>query len=122
MGWSIGWDESWKRDIGYGVPAYCDHPDCTAEIDRGLGNVCGGEPYGGEHGCGLFFCGEHLYLSSVGPLCERCDVPEPVEPFQPKPDHPDWVRHKLTDESWQEWRNGHPREVEAMKALSTGRM
>jgi hypothetical protein len=59
MGWSIGWDGTWKRDIGYGVPAYCDHPECSAEIDRGLSYVCGGDPYGGEHGCGLFFCGKH---------------------------------------------------------------
>ncbi len=53
MGWSIGSDGD--RDIGYGVPAECDHPDCTAEIDRGLSYVCGGDPYGGEYGCGLFF-------------------------------------------------------------------
>lgn len=26
MGWSIGYDDKWFRDIGYGVPAYCDHP------------------------------------------------------------------------------------------------
>ena len=28
MGWSIGYDTNWKRDIGYGVPAKCDHPRC----------------------------------------------------------------------------------------------
>lgn len=42
MGWSIGFDSNWNRDIGYGVPAFCDHPGCTAEIDRGLAYVCGG--------------------------------------------------------------------------------
>src|SRR4051812_7048849 len=26
MGWSIGYDSNWQRDIGYGVPAFCDHP------------------------------------------------------------------------------------------------
>lgn len=36
MGWSIGFDTRWKRDIGYGVPAECDHPTCGAQIDRGL--------------------------------------------------------------------------------------
>ena len=30
MGWSIGYDEKWQRDIGYGVPAICDYPGCTA--------------------------------------------------------------------------------------------
>lgn len=39
MGWSVGFDENWQRDIGYGVPAYCDHPQCKAEIDRGLDYV-----------------------------------------------------------------------------------
>jgi hypothetical protein len=44
MGWSIGYDENWKRDIGYGVPAVCDHPKCNKIINRGLSYVCGGEP------------------------------------------------------------------------------
>ncbi len=44
MSWAVGFDETWQRDIGYGVPAYCDHPGCMAEIDRGLSYVCGGEP------------------------------------------------------------------------------
>ena len=26
MGWSIGFDSKWNRDIGYGVPATCDYP------------------------------------------------------------------------------------------------
>ena len=47
MGWSLGYDRNWKRDVGYGVPAICDDPECTEEIDRGLSYVCGGEPYGG---------------------------------------------------------------------------
>ena len=29
MGWAIGYDSNWGRDIGYGVIAYCDHPDCN---------------------------------------------------------------------------------------------
>jgi hypothetical protein len=52
MGWSIGFDTTWNRDIGYGVPAICDRPGCGEAIDRGLSFVCGGEPYGGEKGCG----------------------------------------------------------------------
>jgi hypothetical protein len=72
MGWSLGHDNRWGkfgRDIGYGVPAPCDHPGCGAEIDRGLSYVCGTHPYGGEHGCGLHFCGDHLHFE------ERGDVP-----------------------------------------------
>jgi len=60
MSWSIGYDSNWKRDIGYGVPATCDFPGCGKSIDRGLSCVCGGEPYGGERGRGLYFCGDHL--------------------------------------------------------------
>ncbi len=104
MGWSIGYDSNWKRDIGYGVPAFCDYPGCNKEIDRGLGYVCGGEPYGGDQGCGLYFCGKHLNLSMKHPpLCERCV--ENKEPFKPTKDHPDWIRHKMTDDSWKKWRD-----------------
>lgn len=101
MSWSIGFDAHWQRDIGYGVPAFCDAPGCSEEIDRGIGYVCGGEPYGGEEGCGLFFCGKH----GGGYLCERCAKGgDDVEPFDPKPDHPDWLHHKATDRSWATWR------------------
>ena len=116
MGWSIGYDERWRRDIGYGVPATCDHPGCGEQIDRGLAYVCGGEPYGGERGCGLYFCYAHLYLYARLPqLCERC-APRKKEPFEPTPDVPEWVHHKLTDESWQEWRDENPEEVAALMA------
>jgi hypothetical protein len=55
MSWALGFDGNWNRDIGYGVPSYCDHPKCSAKIDRGLAYVCcGQEPYGGD-GCGLYF-------------------------------------------------------------------
>jgi hypothetical protein len=57
MSWAVGFDSNWKRDIGYGVPATCDRPGCGTGIDRGLAYVCGGQPYGGEEGCGLYFCG-----------------------------------------------------------------
>lgn len=100
MSWSIGFDRNWQRDIGYGVPAFCDHPRCSAEIDRGLSYVCGGHPYGEPGGCGLYFCGRHL--SAFGQLCSRCRNRKP--PFMPKPDHPAWVEHKATDDSWAAWR------------------
>lgn len=105
MGWSLGYDSNWNRDIGYGVPCECDYPGCTKEIDRGLSHVCGGEPYGGEDGCGLFFCSSHLYGAGSGQRCERCVENEPFSPFKAKPDIQEWIDHKMTDPSWEEWRN-----------------
>jgi hypothetical protein len=107
MGWEIGFDEKWQRDIGYGVPCLCDHPECSEEIDRGLSYVCGGEPYGGERGCGLFFCEKHLILHARLPqLCARCSRRRNA--FKPKPDLERWIFFKLTDESWFKWRQEHP--------------
>lgn len=120
MGWSLGYDSNWNRDIGYGVPAYCDHPSCDAEIDRGLGYVCSNsQPYGGDEGCGLYFCSRHA--SPASHKCWRCCHGE--EPFQPKPDHPTWIKHKLTDESWSEWRSENPQKVLGMlaKTIPVGR-
>lgn len=106
MGWAVGYDTNWNRDVGYGVPASCDQPDCAEKIDRGLGYVCGSEPYGGEHGCGLYFCGEHLTRGGGDErhayVCERCAAGEP--PFEPKPDLQEWTDWKMTDESWAAWR------------------
>lgn len=109
MGWSIGSHNG--RDIGYGVPATCDHPGCGAEIHRGLSYVCGGEPYGGDTGCGLFFCGSHRHYSGkrdttgavhMAQHCARCRQRKP--PFKPTPDVAEWIEHKATDPSWAEWR------------------
>lgn len=117
MSWSIGYDDRWKRDIGYGVPAYCDHPGCGKSIDRGLAYVCGNEPYGGEHGCGLYFCdahhrGEHF-------TCERCENDKP--PFEPTAEHPTWIKHKATDPSWAEWREEQKAKSEQMQKESEAR-
>lgn len=120
MSWAVGWDSNWYRDIGYGVTAYCDHPECDDEIDRGLGYVCGGEPYGGEQGCGLYFCNRHLGYVELddgelfGQICDRCIEGEP--PFPPKPDHPEWLTHKLTHSSWRQWRDENPAQVDATRA------
>lgn len=109
----------WSRDIGYGVPAQCDLPKCSEEIDRGLSYVCGSEPYGGEFGCGLYFCPEHFnYRKPRGAtdsvqLCPRCFAYK--QPFKPKADIAEWIEHKLTDESWQVWRDENPQAVEEMK-------
>lgn len=116
MGWSLGYDSHWGRDIGYGVPAYCDHPACDVKIDRGLAYVCcGQEPYGGERGCGLYFCGDHQRGDGK---CIRCYHRNPKGPYPKKPDHPEWVAWKLTDPSWAEWRAKHPDEVVKLAALT----
>lgn len=116
MGWSIGHDSRWGRfgrDIGYGVPATCDHPGCGEEIHRGLSYVCGSEPYGGDHGCGLFFCAKHRSFEEreddLPQLCARCAAEE--GPFEPTPDVAEWIEHKLTDESWAQWRAQNAEEV-----------
>jgi len=118
MSWAIGYDKKWKRDIGYRVPALCDYPDCEKQIDRGLDYVCGKEPFGGEHGCGLYFCYEHLYIvpreNTTTQLCLHCKQ-EDCEEFKPKPDVNEWLQHKLTDESWQAWRDENPRDVTKIK-------
>lgn len=121
MTWAVGYDERWKRDIGYGVPATCDHPGCGAKIDRGLAYVCGGEPYGGEHGCGLFFCDEHMLLPLDGKVIQFCErYADGQEPFEPTPDVPQWINHKLTHESWAEWRTENPAEVSKLQAQLVG--
>ena len=117
MGWSIGYDSNWDRDIGYGVPAYCDFPGCGAEIHRGLSYVCGGEPYGGEHGCGLYFCGKHLRWSAHHFRCDRCA--QGKRAFTPTPEHPTWLRHKLTHPTWVVWRAEHPEFVAAQAGART---
>jgi hypothetical protein len=117
MSWALGYDFKWMRDIGYSAPAYCDHPGCMAEIDRGLSYVCGSKPHGGEHGCGLYFCAKHHSFGDHGrELCERCLNGQ--EPFLPTADHPSWINHQLTDESWQLWRDENPEEVARMKGAS----
>lgn len=113
MGWSLGFDARWNRYVGYGVPAYCDHPGCDEEIDRGLAYVCADEqPKGGDHGCGLYFCEKHRYCRGNHHRCSRCTNYRP--PFTPKPEHPRWLRHLLTDETWAKWRAEHPDDVAAM--------
>jgi len=117
VGWAMGYDGTHDRDIGYAVPAICDHPDCEALIDRGLAFVCGGAAFGGKHGCGLFFCYSHR---SAVDLCGRCANSKP--PFEPKPDLPEWVHHKLTDPSWAAWRCDNPDKVEGMQCEVKGRV
>jgi hypothetical protein len=117
MGWSIGYNSEWKRDIGYGVPAWCDHPQCTTEIDRGLSYVCGGEPPCSDGTCQLFFCESHQRYQprKERHVCARCV--RGATPFKPKPDHWKWVVWKLNHPSWQDWRSKHTRDLLALVDL-----
>ena len=117
MSWAIGYENG--RDIGYGVPAVCDKPGCNAQIDRGISYCCG--DYATDYGCGLYFCTAHLAhriprgSDMVVQICPRCIRYRP--PYDPKPDVADWIRHKLTHESWSQWRQENPDEVENMKKM-----
>lgn len=73
MGWGSGTNAQ-GREIGYLVEATCDLDGCDEKIDRGLAHVCGGMHDGGDHGCGGYFCGEHLFMGPKLPnqMCERC--------------------------------------------------
>lgn len=119
MSWAVGYDDNWQRDIGYGVPSICDHPGCKAKIDRGLSYVCGTEPKGGEHGCGLYFCTDHLRTAGDhrdnAQLCTRCYWRNRT-PFTPTPDVIEWIQWKLDDESWAQWRQKNPDEVQKLIA------
>lgn len=83
MGWSYGHNAA-GREIGYSVEAECDEDGCDEDIDRGLSYVCGGMHDGGEHGCGGYFCGAHLFAACPpdgrhGLLCVRCIDKTPDE-------------------------------------------
>ena len=111
MYWAIGYDEKWKRDIGYDVAGTCDYPGCEKIINRGIDHVCGGEPYGGDIGCGLYFCAEHLEMKIMdgeaepSPVCAQCAAGK--KPFEPTPDVAEWLDHKNTSIYWAGWRTYH---------------
>lgn len=128
MGYAIGYSNG--RDIGYGVIATCDHPDCTEKIDRGMSYCCG--EFVGDYGCGLYFCMKHLSYAPIpndderkgfdepldekgdySSLCERCEKNK--APFEPKEDHPDWMWWKLKDKTWMNWRKQNRKEVDAIR-------
>lgn len=72
------------REAGYGVSSTCEAGECEEKIDRGLAYLCGQMPGGDEHGCGGYFCYEHLlegYVADEQPrrfvaapcsLCPTC--------------------------------------------------
>lgn len=72
MGWGYGVLPD-GREVGYSVEAVCEAPGCGAEIDRGLGCLCGtmhGQDDG--EGCGHYFCGEHLFFGAPNQMCGPC--------------------------------------------------
>jgi hypothetical protein len=133
MGWALGFVDG--RDVGYGVPAWCELPGCNKKIDRGISFSCGGIP-GNEYGCGLFFCEDHLRYTPLDPedtehegetvpVCDPCayrlkhpddDWKTWPDAYPEKPDHPEWLKWKLTDDSWQEWRKENPDKVKEMES------
>jgi hypothetical protein len=88
MGWSDCGTLNGRR-IGYSISATCDKKGCKTKIDRGLAFVCGNMHGGGEHGCGGYFCEDHLacgYGYGIhGFFCSECgerlekEYPEPNE-------------------------------------------
>lgn len=107
MGFGVYWMAERGQFAGYEVPAICEHPDCTAKINRGLGCRCNGKPAAqvgegddmvAEEPCGRFFCGQHGGEST----CARCAVGG--EPYPIKPDIQEWIDHLLTDKTWRRWR------------------
>jgi hypothetical protein len=73
--------------VGYGVESVCHHPDCEDQIDKGLGYVCGGMHEGGDHGCGNYYCQDHLNLCYPEQLCKDCA--EAYDNNYPDPDDED---------------------------------
>lgn len=91
MGYSVYWaNNRWQ---GYGIPAYCDYPGCRVEIDRGMGYQH--EEDNESSTPNVFCCEDHKYID--------------ISSFEvEKKEHPDWLSHILTHESWEEWRQENP--------------
>lgn len=103
MSYALGWDDTYQRWKGYGVPCECEQPDCKAEIDRGYSHIC--------HFCGMYFCDDHIYCG----YCKNCydsvlddelEVKDGAtsEPFPLKPELEKWLHHIETDATWKKWR------------------
>ena len=78
MGWAYCGKDREGREIGYGIEAICDHPDCNAKIDRGLAYSCGGMHGEKEYYCDKYFCPKHLFymdeVDVVHPICKECST------------------------------------------------
>lgn len=142
MGYSCYTSEKHGREQGYDVPAICDHPDCSVEIDRGVGYVCLDNQ---DHtaSCGGFYCSEHSALAFIISEDEfedldDDDAQELAESYglKEKPEFDEdgyfyicqhkpieyketrsWLEHIMGDESWQKWREEEPARAERIKTL-----
>lgn len=142
MGYSVYFSAKNNRWQGYGVPAYCDHPNCQNVIDRGVGYICCDNP---NHtaSCGGFFCELHryqlVYEDQLHEMSEEeinrlgidsreeqategdgiiCCTHAPIETKE----HHEWLNHVLTDESWAEWRKEEPEVVREYKEMLDAQM
>ena len=86
MGWGYGILES-AEEVGYGVETVCGDETCSADIDKGMAFVCGGDHGGGEAGCGRYFCYSHLFMGGPTQLCSECieQLPPESEPTDDLP-------------------------------------
>jgi hypothetical protein len=77
MGWAYCGEDSEGRQIGYGVEAKCDHPDCDVIIDRGMSYACG-DTHGDGDGtvdymyCEKYFCSAHMQMGHEVQQCMAC--------------------------------------------------
>lgn len=64
-----------RTEAGYGVQGTCADKACPRSVSRGLDNLCGGTP-DNPHGCGNWFCNDHLEIPDAGvaaeQLCTAC--------------------------------------------------
>lgn len=79
MSWGYCGIDSMGRPIGYLFASTCDHPGCSAEINRGLSYVCGMMHGEDEVSCEKYFCEAHKlnYIEADGydnlvRICDAC--------------------------------------------------
>lgn len=99
------------------MPAWCDAytKGCRTEIDRGLGYVCDAHIDAKDDSADdeqfdpldhpIFVCGEHTCAD-----VDEADLP---------PEHPEWVEHISTDDSWAQWRADYPERLARLTATPT---
>ena len=102
MGYAVYWANG--RWQGYGVTAYCDHDGCKNKIDRGMGYE-----YNGVYRTtapDIFVCSDHQCsdLKNIG--------------IDLKKEHPEWLNHILSDDSWEKWRVENPKIVEQYRKIT----
>ncbi len=113
MGYSIGFNNTTKRNIGYEVPCHCDHPGCDKIINRGMSYSSDIENSKTNCDAGIFLCEEHMIHISEEECdnykdCSHCEIG--IIPL--KDDCQEWIDHKLKHDSWAAWRSENKNWVE----------